>query len=84
MPIRRILRRQKNVRVLLAEATRIDPGEKKVYLDYGGLSYDFLVLATGVTPSWFGHEEWVPHAPGLKNIEDALEIRKRIFLAYGR
>lgn len=81
-PIRRILRRQENVLVLMAEATRIDPAEKKVHLADGELSFDYLVVATGVTHSWFGNEEWARHAPGLKTIEDALEIRKRIFLAY--
>lgn len=81
-PIRRILRHQKNVLVLMAEATRIDPAKKKVHLADGELPFDYLVVATGVTHSWFGNEEWARHAPGLKTIEDALEIRKRIFLAY--
>ncbi len=81
-PIRRILRHQKNVLVLMAEATRIDPAKKKVHLADGELSFDYLVVTTGVTHSWFGNEEWARHAPGLKTIEDALEIRKRIFLAY--
>src|SRR5262245_28936349 len=81
-PIRTILRRQKNVTVLLAEARGLDPAARRVRLDEGELSYDFLVVATGATHSYFGHEEWAAHAPGLKSIEDALEIRRRIFFAY--
>lgn len=83
VPIRRILRRQKNVRVLLAEAEAIEPSEKRVKLAGGGtLDYDFLIVATGATHSYFAHPEWEKLAPGLKTIEDALEIRKRVFFAF--
>ena len=81
-PIRSILRRQKNVRVLLAEAQRIDVDQKRVVLDDGHLDYDYLIVATGVTHSYFGNDHWAAHAPGLKTVEDALDIRRRIYLAY--
>jgi NADH dehydrogenase len=81
-PIRRVLRHQKNVLVLLAEATAIDVAGKKVLLDDGELAYDYLIVATGATHSYFGHDKWERFAPGLKNIEDALEIRRRILFAY--
>ena len=81
-PIRRILRRQSNVTVLLAEARAVDPDVRRVHLDDGELAYDYLVVATGATHSYFGHPEWEAHAPGLKSIEDALEIRRRVFSAY--
>lgn len=87
VPIRRILRRQRNASVLLAEAVGVDPIGKRVLLSdgvmaEGAVPYDFLILATGVTHSYFGHPEWAGSAPGLKTIEDALEIRKRILLAF--
>jgi len=81
-PIRAALARQRNVRVLLAAATSIDVGHRRVELDDGALAYDYLVVATGATHSYFGRNEWATVAPGLKSIEDALEIRRRIFLAY--
>ena len=82
-PIRSILRRQKNVSVILGEATSIDPAQKRVQLaDGASLPYDFLVVATGATHSYFGHDEWEQRAPGLKSIDDALEIRRRILLAF--
>jgi len=82
VPIRRILRRQLNTEVLLAEATRVDPTARRVLLTDGELPYDFLVLATGVTHSYFGHDGWARFAPGLKSIEDALDMRRRLFLAF--
>ena len=82
VPIRRILRKQRNVSVLLAEAVGVDTKGKQVLLSNGAISYDFLILAPGVTHSYFGHPEWAKAAPGLKTIEDALEIRKRILLAF--
>jgi NADH dehydrogenase len=82
VPIRRILRRQRNATVLLAEATGIDPRNRQVILSDGEIPYDYLIVATGATHSYFGHEEWRRAAPGLKTIEDALEMRRRIFLAY--
>jgi NADH:ubiquinone reductase (H+-translocating) len=83
-PIRHILAGQRNVTVLLGEASRIDVGEKRVMLeeDGGTLSYDRLIVATGTTHSYFGHDEWAPFAPGLKTLDDALEIRRRVLLAF--
>jgi NADH dehydrogenase len=81
-PIRAALRRQRNARVLLAEAESIDVDRRIVTLDDGELEYDYLIVATGATHAYFGHDEWAEHAPGLKSIEDALEIRRRVLLAY--
>lgn len=81
-PIRSILRRQKNTTVMLGEARSVDTRKKVVLLSHGEISYDFLIVATGATHSYFGHEEWAKHAPGLKSIEDALRIRARVLLAY--
>ncbi len=81
-PIRRVLREQANVRVELAQATSIDPAEKRVLLEDGAVDYDYLVVATGATHSYFAHPEWEVHAPGLKSVEDALEIRRRVLLAF--
>ena len=81
-PIRWILRRQKNVRVLLAEALGIDLKSKGVELDEGSLEYDYLIVATGATHAYFGHPEWETFAPGLKTLDDALEIRGRMLMAY--
>ncbi len=82
-PIRAIVRKQSNIEVLLAEATAIDAQHNRVILAEGDpLDYDFLVVATGATHSYFGHDEWQMVAPGLKTIEDALEIRKRILSAF--
>ncbi len=84
-PIRGILARQANARVLLAEVVAIDPDARHVSLDDGAeLPYDYLVLATGTTHAYFGHDEWELHAPGLKTIEDALEVRRRVLLAFER
>jgi NADH dehydrogenase len=83
-PIRWILRRQKNVEVLLAEVCRVDPARRLLILADGELSYDVLILATGSTHAYFGHDEWQVTAPGLKTLEDALEIRRRVLLAYER
>jgi NADH dehydrogenase len=81
-PIRGVLAKQRNARVLLADATSIDTDKRIVKLDDGELHYDFLVVATGATHSYFGKDQWATIAPGLKSVEDALEIRRRIFLAY--
>jgi NADH dehydrogenase len=84
-PIRWILRKQGNLRVLLATVERIDPAAKQLYLDGGELvGYDALIVAAGVTHSYFGHAEWQERAPGLKTLDDALEIRKRVLLAFER
>lgn len=83
-PIRSVLRRQKNTHVLLAEAVAIDTERQCIELRDGQISYDYLIVATGATHSYFGHDAWEEHAPGLKTLEDALEIRRRILLAYER
>ena len=82
IPIRRILRHQRNVEVLLAEARGVDFGKKQLLLDEGELAYDKLVIATGARHSYFGHSEWMASAPGLKSIGDALEIRRRVLSAF--
>ena len=84
-PLRHILRRQQNVTVLLGEVARLDPDAHRLALADGRtLDYDKLVLATGATHAYFGHDDWAPHAPGLKTLDDALEIRRRILLAFER
>jgi NADH dehydrogenase len=82
-PIRSILRKQPNTQVLMDEVVGIDTHAKAVVLGSGAqLAYDYLVLAAGSTHSYFGHNEWAPLAPGLKTIEDATEIRRRVLLAF--
>ncbi len=82
-PIRSILRRQANTDVLMDEVVAIDTKSRQVGLASGArLAYDYLVVATGATHSYFGHDEWAPMAPGLKTIEDAREIRRRVLLAF--
>jgi NADH:quinone reductase (non-electrogenic) len=81
-PIRRILRSQENTSVVLAEARSIDVAGRRVVLADGEISYDRLVIAAGATHSYFGHDEWEPFAPGLKSLEDALEIRRRALVAF--
>lgn len=82
-PIRSILRDQENAEVLMDEVVRIDPLKHQVILGSSALvSYDYLVLAPGATHSYFGKDEWAPLAPGLKTIEDAIEIRRRVLLAF--
>ena len=84
-PRRHILRRQRNVTVLMAEAIAVDAAHKRVLLaDAAALEYDVLLLATGAAHSYFGHDPWAPHAPGLKTLDDALEIRRRILVAFER
>ena len=82
-PIRHVLAGQKNTTVLLGDAKRIEPAQRSVLLEDGAeIPYDHLIVATGVTHSYFGNDAWAPFAPGLKTLEDAFEIRKRILLAY--
>ncbi|MGH9589050.1 MAG: NAD(P)/FAD-dependent oxidoreductase [Terracidiphilus sp.] len=82
-PIRTILRNQENAEVLMEEVVGIDKAARRVVLRSGAtLPYDYLVLATGSTHSYFGHDEWANLAPGLKTVENALEIRRRVLLAY--
>src|SRR5262245_21732707 len=82
-PVRHILRRQQNATVLMANVTGIDTQKNLVELDDAApVAYDFLILATGATHSYFGHDEWADCAPGLKRIEDATRIRRRILLGF--
>ena len=83
-PIRRIVRRQRNAYVILGEATSIDTRRKMVRLadNESEVAYDYLIVATGATHSYFGHDEWLEPAPGLKTLEDAVEIRRRVLVAY--
>ena len=83
-PIRWILRHQPNVEVLLADVRRVEPARRTLVLADGEISYDYLILAAGATHAYFGHDEWRRVAPGLKTLEDALEIRRRVLLAYER
>jgi NADH dehydrogenase len=81
-PIRSILRKQKNVEVVLAEARGVVPERNVVLTSEGEIPYDQLIVATGATHSYFGNEEWARLAPGLKTLEDAIEIRRRVLLAF--
>ena len=84
-PIRSVLRRQANAEVLLAEVASIDvPNRRVVLTDGSQVAYDYLIVATGTHHSYFGHNEWEPLAPGLKSLEDAVEIRQRVLLAFER
>ncbi|HET9569589.1 MAG TPA: FAD-dependent oxidoreductase, partial [Vicinamibacterales bacterium] len=84
-PIRWILRHIRNVRVLLANATRIDTAARRIELSDGGsLDYDWLIVATGSKHAYFGRDDWEPNAPGLKTLEDAIGIRRRILIAFER
>jgi NADH dehydrogenase len=83
-PIRHILRKQKNATVLMAEVRAVNTSKRLVQIDSVSIPYDYLVLATGATHSYFGHEEWAEVAPGLKRIEDATRIRRRILIAFER
>lgn len=84
-PIRSVLRNQPNVEVLLGEAESVDPVARRVRLTDGAdLTYDYLIVATGARHSYFGHDDWEPLAPGLKSLEDALQIRQRVLLAFER
>ena len=83
-PIRHILRKQQNATVLMADVRGIDTGKRLVQIDSVIIPYDYLVLATGATHSYFGHDEWADVAPGLKRIEDATRIRRHILIAFER
>jgi NADH dehydrogenase len=83
-PIRHILRTQGNVTVLMEEVSGVDTAQKKLHTNFGDMAYDYLVIATGATHSYFGHDEWAAHAPGLKRIEDATRIRRTILIAFER
>ncbi|NEQ67729.1 MAG: NAD(P)/FAD-dependent oxidoreductase, partial [Symploca sp. SIO2D2] len=81
-PLRGVVSRNKNTKVLMGEVTGIDPKQQKIQLHNEELNYDSLIVATGVSHHYFGNEQWAKDAPGLKTIEDALEMRRRIFLAF--
>jgi len=81
-PIRNILRRSPNIAVVLAEATAVNTRARHLVLADGVLAYDYLILAAGVTHAYFGHDEWRVSAPGLKDLDDALEVRRRVLLAF--
>lgn len=82
-PIRRIIHYAKNIEVILGEVTGFDTANKKVVLDDGfEVAFDYLIVAAGARHSYFGHDEWETSAPGLKTIEDAVEIRRRVLLAF--
>ncbi len=81
-PIRAILRKRKHREVLMAEVTGLDPAARTVTHSRGELRYDYLVVAAGGETSYFGHGDWVPFAPGLKSLDDALEIRRQVLLAF--
>jgi NADH:ubiquinone reductase (H+-translocating) len=83
-PIRWVLRRQRNVQVLLGTAVAVDAAARTLRLDEGSLPYDYLVLAAGSSHSYFGHEDWETYAPGLKTLDDALRMRRRMLLAFER
>jgi NADH dehydrogenase len=81
-PLRSILNRQKNTKVLMGEVIDLEPQQQKIILRNGELAYDSLIVATGVSHHYFGNDNWAEVAPGLKTVEDALEMRRRIFLAF--
>jgi NADH dehydrogenase len=82
-PLRSIVRKHRNTSVLLGEAVGLDPDRRQVLMGDGGpIDYDTLVVATGARHAYFGHDEWAPFAPGLKTIEDAFEMRRRILIAF--
>jgi NADH dehydrogenase len=82
-PLRHILRGQGNVTVLMAEVARVEPEANRLHCSDGSIvEYDYLVLASGATHAYFGHEDWAPDAPGLKTLDDALAIRRRVLSAF--
>ncbi len=84
-PLRHILRKQRNVEVRLSEVNTIDPAGRNITLADGStLAFDYLLLASGATHAYFGHDEWARHAPGLKTLDDALQLRRHLLLAFER
>jgi NADH:ubiquinone reductase (H+-translocating) len=81
-PLRSILNKQRNVKVLMGQVRDIDPEQKKISLTKSEITYDSLIVATGVSHHYFGNDQWAETAPGLKTVEDALEMRRRIFMAF--
>lgn len=82
VPIRSLLRDAKNVRVIAAEVQSVDLEARTIGGDFGSLTYDYLLLATGAQHAYFGHDDWEAHAPGLKTVEQATEIRRRVLSAF--
>lgn len=83
-PVRSILRKQSNVRVVLGEVTGVDRSRKVLMCDDQSVPFDYLVVATGARDAYFGHDEWREHAPGLKTVDDATSLRRRLLLAFER
>src|SRR6187551_2812953 len=83
-PIRHILRPQQNATVLMEEVVAVDAQRKCLRTNYGEIAYDYLIIATGATHSYFGHDDWENVAPGLKSIEDGTRIRRSILIAFER
>ena len=81
-PIRWVLRKQKNLEVLLADVTSVDPAAGTVRTQVGDIAFDYLIVAAGAAHSYFGHDAWAVHAPGLKTLDDALEMRRKVLLAF--
>src|SRR5947209_7738935 len=81
-PVRAILSKCRNMNVILAEVVSVDVQGRRIIMVDGEIGYDFLIVATGARHSYFGHPEWERLAPGLKSLEDAVEIRRRIFMAF--
>lgn len=81
-PIRHLFRGQCNTRVLMGEVTSVEPDRRVVMLGDGPIAYDYLVLATGAAHGYFGHDDWAAYAPGLKDLDDATAIRRRLLLAF--
>ena len=81
-PIRWVLRHQRNATVILADGRKIDPANRRLLLDRGELGYDYLIVCAGSAHAYFGHPEWETLAPGLKTLDDALEIRRQVLLAF--
>src|SRR3954465_13770744 len=83
-PLRQILRGQDNVTVLMGDVQRIDAQSRRVLLAERAIDYDYLLVATGSTHAYFGRDHWAPHAPGLKTLDDAFVIRRRVLSAFDR
>ncbi|EXI79571.1 MAG: NADH dehydrogenase-like protein YjlD [Candidatus Accumulibacter sp. BA-94] len=81
-PVRGLFREHFNVRVLFGEVSGVDHVRQEVLMDGQRVGYDYLVLATGAAHSYFGRDDWAPHAPGLKRVEDATEVRRRLLTAF--
>src|SRR5690606_38601147 len=81
-PVRAILRKKSELEVLMGEVEGFDLPSRKVLLNHGEIHYDYLVLALGGIPSYFGNDAWAAYAPGLKSLDDALNIRRKILLAF--